>query len=157
MYEETWDGRDLQFLGLIRGAKPNCQAVEGTTAHMNLAIAACGAAFVRAGPPGEVLPAPLVVQLADQFGNLLARVLVTAEVTRGEGVLLSDTSALVQSQRHVVLPSQTSAGPTVSVLRIDIAEQIFHVVGLDDTGNVVLRKRLPRGARISFIAQIPQS
>jgi hypothetical protein len=29
----------------------------------------------------------------------------------------------------------------VSVLGIDIAKQIFHVVGMDDSGTVVLRKR----------------
>jgi transposase len=45
--------------------------------------------------------------------------------------------------------------PQVSVLGIDIAKQIFHVVGLDDAGNVVLRKRLPRGALMAFIAQMP--
>jgi transposase len=43
----------------------------------------------------------------------------------------------------------------VSVLGIDIAKQIFHVVGMDDTGTVVLRKRCPRGALMSFIAQMP--
>jgi len=42
-----------------------------------------------------------------------------------------------------------------SVLGIDLAKQIFHVVGMDDTGNVVLRKRLPRSALMSFIAQTP--
>jgi transposase len=45
--------------------------------------------------------------------------------------------------------------PQVSVLGIDIAKQIFHVVGLDDAGNIVLRKRLPRGALMSFMAQMP--
>jgi transposase len=43
----------------------------------------------------------------------------------------------------------------VSVLGIDLAKQIFHVVGMDDTGTVVLRKRLPRSALMSFIAQMP--
>jgi transposase len=43
----------------------------------------------------------------------------------------------------------------VSVLGIDLAKQIFHVVGLDDTGNVVLRKRIPRSALMPFIAQLP--
>ena len=43
----------------------------------------------------------------------------------------------------------------VSVLGIDLAKQIFHVVGLDDAGNVVLRKRCPRGALMPFIAQMP--
>jgi transposase len=45
--------------------------------------------------------------------------------------------------------------PQVSVLGIDIAKQLFHVVGLDDAGNVVLRKRLPRGAPMCFMAQLP--
>jgi transposase len=40
------------------------------------------------------------------------------------------------------------------VLGIDIAKQIFHVVGMDDTGTIVLRKRLPRGALMPFIAQL---
>jgi transposase len=43
----------------------------------------------------------------------------------------------------------------VRVLGIDIAKQIFHIVGMDDTGTVVLRKRCPRGALMSFIAQMP--
>jgi transposase len=49
------------------------------------------------------------------------------------------------------------AGPMthVRVLGIDIAKQIFHVVGMDDSGTVVLRKRCPRGALMSFIAQLP--
>ena len=34
-------------------------------------------------------------------------------------------------------------------------EPIFHVVGLDDAGNVVLRKRCPRGALVPFMAQMP--
>jgi transposase len=45
--------------------------------------------------------------------------------------------------------------PQVSVLGIDIAKQIFHVVGMDDTGTVVWRKRLPRGALMSFTARMP--
>lgn len=42
--------------------------------------------------------------------------------------------------------------PQVSILGIDIAKQIFHIVGMDDADTVVLRKRLPRGALIPFIA-----
>ena len=43
----------------------------------------------------------------------------------------------------------------VNVLGIDLAKQMFHVVGMDDTGTVVWRKRLPRSALMSFIAQMP--
>ena len=32
----------------------------------------------------------------------------------------------------------------MSVLGIAIAKQVFHVVGMDDTGHVVLRKRIAR-------------
>jgi hypothetical protein len=43
----------------------------------------------------------------------------------------------------------------VSVLGLDITMQILHVVGMDDSGAVVLRKRCPRGALMSCIAQLP--
>jgi transposase len=42
-----------------------------------------------------------------------------------------------------------------SVLGIDLAKRVFHVVGMDATGNVVLRKRLTREALLPFIAQLP--
>jgi transposase len=44
--------------------------------------------------------------------------------------------------------------PQVSVLGIDLAKQMFHVVGLDDAGNVVLRKRLTRSGLMPFMAQM---
>jgi transposase len=40
------------------------------------------------------------------------------------------------------------------VLGIDSAKPIFHVVGMDETGHIVLRKRLPRGALLPVIAQL---
>jgi transposase len=43
----------------------------------------------------------------------------------------------------------------VRVLGIDIAKEIFHIVGMDDSGTVVLRKRCPRGALMPFMAQLP--
>jgi transposase len=42
----------------------------------------------------------------------------------------------------------------VSVLGIDIATRVLHVVGMDDTGHVVLRKRLTRRELLLFIAQL---
>ena len=44
---------------------------------------------------------------------------------------------------------------TLSVLGIDIATLVFHVVGMDDSGHVVLRKRLARSAWLTFIANVP--
>jgi transposase len=43
----------------------------------------------------------------------------------------------------------------ISVLGIDIAKLVFHVVGMDDTGHVVLRKRISRGEVLHFIAAHP--
>ena len=43
----------------------------------------------------------------------------------------------------------------MSVLGIDIAKLVFHVVGMDDTGAVVLRKRLARSELLAFIANLP--
>src|ERR671930_282772 len=50
------------------------------------------------------------------------------------------------------------AGPMaqkIGVLGIDIAKLVFHVVGMDDTGHVVLRKRLARGELLTFMANLP--
>jgi transposase len=43
----------------------------------------------------------------------------------------------------------------MSVLGIDIAKQVFHVVGMDDRGHVVLRKRLARSTLLTFMANVP--
>ena len=44
---------------------------------------------------------------------------------------------------------------TIGVLGIDIAKQVFHVVGMDDSGHVVLRKRLARSTLLTFMANVP--
>jgi transposase len=43
----------------------------------------------------------------------------------------------------------------MSVLGIDIAKQVFHVVGMDDRGHIVLRKRLARSTLLTFMANLP--
>jgi len=43
----------------------------------------------------------------------------------------------------------------ISVLGIDIAKLVFHVVGMDETGHVVLRKRIARRELRPFIAKLP--
>jgi transposase len=43
----------------------------------------------------------------------------------------------------------------IRVLGIDIAKLVFHIVGMDDTGHVVLRKRITRGELLHFIATLP--
>jgi hypothetical protein len=47
--------------------------------------------------------------------------------------------------------------PHMGILGIDIAKLIFHVVGMNDRGQIVLRKRLARNALMPFIATLPQS
>ena len=44
---------------------------------------------------------------------------------------------------------------TVSVLGIDIAKLVLHLVGMDDTGHVVLRKRVARSELRPLIATLP--
>jgi transposase len=44
---------------------------------------------------------------------------------------------------------------TITVLGIAIAKLVFHVVAMDDSGHVVLRKRIARRAWLTFIANIP--
>lgn len=43
----------------------------------------------------------------------------------------------------------------MSILGIDIAKLVFHVVGMDHTGHVVLRKRIARSELLHFIATLP--
>src|SRR5688572_8219192 len=43
----------------------------------------------------------------------------------------------------------------INVLGIDIAKLVFHIVGMDDTGHVVLRKRITRSELLHFIAMLP--
>ena len=42
-----------------------------------------------------------------------------------------------------------------SVRGIDLAKRVFHVVGMDEMGHIVLKKRLTRDALLPFIAQLP--
>src|SRR2546428_2597968 len=43
----------------------------------------------------------------------------------------------------------------LSVVGIDIAKQVFHLVGMDEHGTIVMRKRLYRAQVMGFIAQLP--
>ena len=43
----------------------------------------------------------------------------------------------------------------MSILGIDIAKRVFHVVGMNERGQIVLRKRLSRHDLIPFIATLP--
>ena len=40
---------------------------------------------------------------------------------------------------------------------IDIAKRVFHVIGMDKRGTIILRKRLYRGEVVSFMAQLPRA
>ena len=42
----------------------------------------------------------------------------------------------------------------LSVLVIDVAKLVFLIIGLDDTGVVVLRKRMARSELLTFIAGV---
>jgi transposase len=45
--------------------------------------------------------------------------------------------------------------PEISVLGIDIAKRVFHAVGMDERGKIVLRKRLSRHDLMPFLAKLP--
>ena len=44
----------------------------------------------------------------------------------------------------------------LSVVGIDSAKNVFHLVGMDDRGKIILRKRLMRGEVMAFMATLPQ-
>lgn len=41
------------------------------------------------------------------------------------------------------------------VLGVDIAKRVFHAVGMDERGKIVLRQRLSRNALMPFLATLP--
>ena len=43
----------------------------------------------------------------------------------------------------------------LSVVGIDMAKQVFHLVGMDEHGTILVRKRLYRAQVMAFIAQLP--
>jgi transposase len=43
----------------------------------------------------------------------------------------------------------------ISVLGVDIAKLVFHVVGMNDRHEVVLRKRIARSELLRFMATLP--
>ena len=43
----------------------------------------------------------------------------------------------------------------LSIVGIDIAKQVFHLVGMDEHGTILVRKRLYRAQVMAFIAQLP--
>ena len=46
--------------------------------------------------------------------------------------------------------------PELSVVGIDLAKSIFHLVGMDERGTIIVRKRLARGEVMSLLAQLPR-
>jgi transposase len=45
--------------------------------------------------------------------------------------------------------------PERSMVGIDLAKSIFHLVGMDARGKILLRKRMPRGDVLAFMAMLP--
>ena len=45
--------------------------------------------------------------------------------------------------------------PEMSILGIDIAKRVFHAVGMDERGKIVLRKRLSRHDLMPLLAKLP--
>jgi transposase len=43
----------------------------------------------------------------------------------------------------------------ITVLGIDLAKHVFHLVGMNEAGKIMLKKRLTRAALLPFIAQLP--
>ena len=45
----------------------------------------------------------------------------------------------------------------INVVGIDIAKRVFHVIGMDQRGKIILRKRLYRGEVMACMAQLPRA
>ena len=46
--------------------------------------------------------------------------------------------------------------PELSVVGIDLAKSVFHLVGMDERGTIILRKRLARSEVMPFMAKLPR-
>jgi hypothetical protein len=55
----------------------------------------------------------------------------------------------------MIAASSTTMAQTISALGVGIAKPVFHNVGLDDSGHVVVRKRIARRELLHFIATLP--
>jgi hypothetical protein len=54
---------------------------------------------------------------------------------------------MILESNATISPQETSPmKQEMSILGIDIAKRVFHAVGMDERGKIVLRKRLPRNA-----------
>jgi hypothetical protein len=62
---------------------------------------------------------------------------------------------MVQEVVITVSIGASSMKQDLSVVGIDSAKRIFHLVGMDERGKIILRKRLVRGEVISFMAKLP--
>jgi hypothetical protein len=60
-----------------------------------------------------------------------------------------------QIREPIEPPEASPMKPAMSVLGIDIAKCVLHVVGMDERGKSVLRKRLSRHNLLPFIAKPP--
>jgi hypothetical protein len=57
--------------------------------------------------------------------------------------------------REIIEPQEASPMKKLSVVGIDIAKQVFHLVGMDEQDTILVRKRLYRAQVMAFIAQLP--
>src|SRR5919205_2085050 len=63
---------------------------------------------------------------------------------------------MISESDETMSPQETSPmKQEMSVLGIDIAQRVFHAVGMDERGKIVFRKRISRHDLMSFIAQLP--
>src|SRR2546426_12301338 len=46
--------------------------------------------------------------------------------------------------------------PELSVVGIDLAKSVFYLVGMDERGKIIFRKRLARGEVLPFMAKLPR-
>jgi transposase len=43
----------------------------------------------------------------------------------------------------------------LSIVGIDIAKSVFHLVGMDERGKIIFRKRMTRGEVLAFMRTLP--
>ena len=86
---------------------------------------------------------------------------LTLDVEEGRNEMdppLCGSAAMSQNDfktSETIQPQEASPMKKLSVVGIDIAKQVFHLVGMDAQGTILVRKRLYRAQVMAFIAQLP--
>ena len=139
---------------IVREAKvaSEPEALVGFVRQLGLAVTRIG---LEAGPLSQWLHAGLT------RAGFEAVLLETRHVKAALSAMVVKTDGVDGPRRHhrakatAVAQSQGGHPMQISTVGIDLAKRVFQIHGVDQDGNVVLRKQLRRAQVLNFLAKLP--